>query len=357
MPNTNNPVVASLATYPGTYQAALFRRFYNAMDFVNDVTVIPNVKYKLNLTKLSVSGSARPYTGTFVAENGDLNYTPKVLSVDRAQRDIEIHPDKYRSQFLGEFMDAGSDSGNKSIPFAQYTWETIMGEQAASFNDRLAWAGVGTAAFTTFATGDTASAGDLISWNDGTRLNYYKVLANVSSNQTPVTHPAKFQNYNVEAITIGWKKRIADAISGSEYTVTTTGSVDSTNGYSAAIAVFRALPAAIQSAGAVLFCSYTDYYAIIDHYESSVGKYTMADAKIQYLPKTMNKCVLKACTWITSRRIFATPKENILYGTDRLSDMNTITTIPQHYTVEAGMTSLHGFQIRDFSAFASNDQA
>jgi len=357
MSTTNNPVVASLAAYPGKYQKELITRFYNGMDFAMDITVIPDVKSKLNLTKLSIGDTARPYTGSFVAKDGDLTYTPRVLEVFRSQRDIEVNPEKYRTTWMAEYQGPGSSSDQKAIPFAQATWELVMGEQAADINDHVAFGGVGTAAFTAFATGDTAASGALVSWSDGTRTNYYKTTASVTSGQTPVTHASKFTNYNREAIAIGLGTIITTEIAASNITPVSTGAIDSSNGYTQALAIFRSLPVAARRGGVTMYCSYTDFEAIIDHYQSSVGKYTQAEGQPMFLPNTNQQCRLLPCTWITGRRIFVGKKSNFLYGTDKLSDMNTITTIPKHYSVEASMSALHGFQIADLSAMACNNQA
>lgn len=357
MATTNNPVVSALAAYPGKYSKELITRFYNGMDFANDITVMPDVKSKLNLTKLSVNDTARPYTGTFAAKNGDLVYTPRVLEVFRSQRDMEVDPEKYRTTWMGEYQGPGSSSDQKNIPFAQAVWELVMGEQSAGINDRVAFGGLGTAAFTAFATGDTASSGAYVSWSDGTRVNYYKTLASVSSGETPVTHPAKFSDRNLEAIAKGLGTIITAEIAGSALTPYATGAIDSSNAYTALSALYRSLSVPNTRGGVTMYMSFTDFYAFVDHYQTSVQKYTQAEGQPMFLPNTNNNCLIKPCTWITGRRVFVGKKANFLYGTDKLSDMNTITTIPKHYSVEASMSALHGFQIADLGAMVCNDQA
>jgi hypothetical protein len=44
-------------------------------------------------------------------------------------------------------------------------------------------------------------------------------------------------------------------------------------------------------------------------------------------------------------------------GTDRLSDMNHIETDKHIYTMDAGISFLLGFQVRDFDAMKIGDQA
>lgn len=358
MAKTNNPDLSALAAYPGRYSKELFSRFYNGMDFMNDLTVYPNVKSKMQLTKLSVNDEPRPYTGKFEPQDGDLVYAPRELVVDLFQRDIEVDPKKYQPTFLAEMTGAGSGSDNLNIPFAAFMWETVMGEQGASLNDKTAFFGKGKAAYSLWASGSTYSTGNRVYFNDGNRVNYYVAIASTSTGQSPLTHPAKWKKENAMAITKGLGTIIADEIAGGGLTAETIGSVTSSNGYDAFMAIWRKLPAAVRAKGATIFCSYTDYDAMVDQYESAVGKYTISDNGVQFLPKTDRKCVVKPATWMNgSRRLICTPKANLVVGVDRAEDANTITTIPQHYTIEASISGVIGFQIRDLSAIVVGDQA
>jgi hypothetical protein len=360
MPNTNNPTLSALAAYPGKYEKALMTRFYNSMDFVTDVTWYPNVKHKLQFTELSVNDVPRPYTGNFAPVDDDLVYSPRTLTVDRFQRDVEIHPENYRQTWLAEHMAAGTSSANKDIPFAEFTWNTVVGEQGAALNDRTVWHGRGVSAYSLWASGSTYSVGDLVYFTpSGGRLGYYVCLASTTAGQSPSTHPAKWGNHNAQAITIGYGQLIKDAITASALTPVTTGTVNaSSNAYDQFIAVYRALPEALKSKVVTLYCSYTDYQFMVDDYENRFGKYTGQINGVQFLPKTDNKCIVKPCTWMAgARRLVCTPKTNLIAGTDRMSDLETITTIPKHYTVEGSISGVIGFQIKQLAAIVVSDQA
>lgn len=360
MPTTNNPDLSALAAYPGKYEKALMRRFYNSMDFVSDITFYPNVKHKLQFTELSVNDVPRPYTGNFSPIDGDLVYAPRTLTVDRLQRDIEVNPENYRQTWLAEQTSAGSGSNQKSIPFADYTWNTVVEEQGAALNDRSAWHGRGTAAYSLWSSGSTYAVGDLVYFTpSGGRLGYYVCLATTSTGQSPTTHPAKWGNHNVQAITIGFGQLIKDAITATTLSPVTTGAVtSSSNAYDQFIAVYRGLPEALKSKQVTLYCSYVDYQFMVDDYENRFGKYTGQINGVQYLPKTDNKCIVKPCTWMAgARRLVCTPKSNLIAGTDLLGDLGTITTIPSHYTIEASISGLLGFQIKQLAGIVVSDQA
>jgi hypothetical protein len=358
MSATNNPDLSTLAAYPGKLRGNLFRKYYNGLEFAQQVTVMPNVKYKEPLPKIVVGDRSRPFTGSFKPKSGDLSFGQRTLIVEPSQRDMEINPENYRKTYFSEFLSPGSDSSKKEIPFAQWTWETFMLAGASDINDYTAWSGKGTAAYTAFSLGSTASSGDLIYFNDGNRVNYYKVIASVTNVQTPLTHPAKFEDHNAHAIVKGWGQIILDEIGGGGLSPETIGALDSTNAFSGILELYRSTPTAMRKRDLTAYMSYTDFDAMVDQYQNSFGKYTMPDdGKPMFLPRTNNKCLVQPCSWITGRRIIITPKENIVYGTDLLSDQNTITTVPSHYTIEASVKSLHGFNFADLEAMKINDQA
>ena len=59
----------------------------------------------------------------------------------------------------------------------------------------------------------------------------------------------------------------------------------------------------------------------------------------------------------TSGRVIVTPKENLLLGTQKLTDGTTVNMVQNVWTIDAGISGLLGFQVRDYSAMVINDQA
>lgn len=356
---TNNPVVSALAAYPGKYQKQLFTLMFNGLDIASDITLIKNVKNKLGMTTLTVNDEPRPFTGTFNPQDNDLVYTDRFLTVERVQRDIEINPEKYRTTYLSEELSEGSSSDKKDVPFAKYTWEKILGEQSAAINDRTAWHGRGVAAHALFNAGTVYAVGDLVYFNDGNRVNYYKCTVITIAGETPVTHPAKWQIHNAEALCKGLGIIFAEEVTASSIVPVTTGAITSSSGaYAQFTEMWRSMPAAIRAKGATLYSSYTDYDLMVDDYEDTVGKFTIPDNGPVYLPKTNKKCLLKPATWMTdTRRLVCAPKTHIAMGTDRLNDMEKITTVPSHYTIEASVSFLVGFQIGNLAEIRISDQS
>ncbi|HMG92612.1 MAG TPA: hypothetical protein VK589_21290 [Chryseolinea sp.] len=353
--------VSALAAFPGEYEQKLFSTLINSMDIAKDITVIPNVKKKLNLTKLRVKKGARPYSGSHEPDTGDLIYTPRVLEVKVGKRDLLIDPEDYRSTWMASQVGAGSGASKKTIPFEQYVWSEVMKALGAEINDETAYFGLDLSALTVvpFDAGDTYTAGEFITFGSPTK--WYKCVTNTSAAESPTTHPAKWSDVTAIVISKGLGTIIAEEIVATTLSVTATGAI--TDGATAKTAfkkIFRAQSAAYKKAGVIVYCSYTDYEFLLDGLSENT-KYIKEDASPSgnlFLPETGRKCEVVPATWMNgSRRLICTPKENLIMGTDLLSDMNDISVIEDVYTLKTGIKFVIGWQIRDLAALKVGDQA
>jgi len=353
--------VSALAAFPGEYEQKLFSTLINSMDIAKDITLMPDVKKKMNLTKLRVKKGARPYSGTHEPDSGDLIYTPRVLEVKVGKRDLLIDPEDYRATWMASQVGAGSGASKKTIPFEQFVWAEVMKSLGAELNDEVAYFGLDLSALTVsaFAGGSTYAVGDYITFGSPTR--WYRCITITSAGQSPLTHPAKWKDVTAIVITKGLGTIIADEITATNLSVTATGSI--TDGATAKAAfkkIFRAHSDAYKAAGLITYCSYADYEFLVDGLSENT-KYTREDASPSgrlYLPETGRKNEIQPVTWMNgSRRLIATPKENLILGTDLLSDLNDIKVIEDVYTLKTGIKFTLGFQIRDLSAIKVGDQA
>jgi hypothetical protein len=357
MPNQQD--LSLLAAYPGKYLMALFTKFFSSFDVRSDVTTYTNIKSKINLTKLQINDGPRPYTGDFAPVTGDLQYIPNVLTVEKFQRDIKIKPDEYRGTFMEELLGKGSNAKNKNFPFAQFVWETVLTAQAEALNNRTAYFGVGTAAFAAYNPATAYTVGSRIAYASAVRTDYYICVTATTAGQTPETHPAKWKKQNAEAITVGFGKKIADAITGNNLVPVTTGAINSTDAYDQFTEVWRGLPEVIKIKGGKMYASVNSVEMLQDAFENQISKYTETDNSGRlFLSKTNKKCEIVPASWMSgSGRLIATPKENMIMGCDQFGDENMIDTKPEFYAVLATMSSVLGFGIRDFENMSVNDQA
>jgi hypothetical protein len=352
--------LSALAAFPGEYEEKLFSTMINSMDIASDITVLPNVKKKLNLTKLRVKKGARPYSSTHEPDSGDLIYTPRVLTVNGGKRDMLIDPEDYRASWMAMQVGKGGGANKKTIPFEQYVWAQVMIALGAEINDDTAYFGLDLSALTVtaWAGGSTYTGGtDYVTFGSPTR--WYKCVTTTTAGQSPSTTPAKWLDITARVITKGLGTIIADEIIASALSVTATGAI--TDGATAKTAfkkVFRAHSDAYKKAGLITYCSYTDYEFLLDGLSENT-KYTNPDGTVGtlYLPETGKKNEIRPVTWLNgSRRLICTPKENLILGTDLLSDMNDISVVQDVYTYKTGIKFQIGFQIRDLSALRVGDQ-
>src|SRR5437879_5642206 len=115
----SNPNLTGLAAYAGDYQQDLLTRLYQVLDAqAAGITVIPNLKSKLQLHRLVVNAGLKPYTGKFISKD-DISFSPRTLEVVKAQRDMEIEPSKYLATFMEHMRGLGENAKNMKIPFAE----------------------------------------------------------------------------------------------------------------------------------------------------------------------------------------------------------------------------------------------
>lgn len=353
--------ISALAAYAGTYQQSLFSILYNSLDAIKDVTLWPGIKNTVKMTKLSINGGAKPFTGTFAPATGDLQYTGIDLTVQPWQRDMLLRPSDYRNSFMGINRGPGENPNNKTIPFAQYVWQEFVKSLAAGINDQSIYFGVGTTAFAAYNNGTVYHAGDKISFVKANgETGYFTANGTTTAGYSPTTHPELWVDSSLLALFPGFGAQIASLITAGSVTPIVTGAITgSSDAYLLFKEMWRSLPIPVRNQGGIIYCSYADYDLLTDSYESQVTKYTEIDmlTGITYLATTQRKCEIKPCTWMTgSRRLIATRKENLIIGTDEISDLNDIATEEHVYTLDVAMSGVLGVVVRDPWMLRVSDQ-
>jgi hypothetical protein len=353
------PLLAALIAYAGKYDKQLYSTLVNGMDAANDVTLLSNIKNKLQLTKLKAGKGARPYSSNFEGgRQGDLDYSGTTLEVEMGKRDLLIEPYKYRDTWMSEVMRPGVNPDD--IPFAAYVWDQVIKELQAELNDQTIYFGFDKSTAVAFAAGATYAVGAYITFNNGVFTDYYQCVTNTVAGESPTTAPAKWKMVNAEAICVGFGKRIADAITAGKIVPVATGAVTSADAYGQFTQLWRSMPIPYRKAGANIYASWSLADSLMDDFENKVSKYVEMDPLTgdMFLAKTERKCRIVRATWMTgSGRLICTPKENLLIGTDLLSDTQKINTDIQLRTIEAGIDFELGTQIRDFEAIRVSNVA
>lgn len=367
--------VSAVTAYADEHKRSIISTLVNGLDIAKDITVIPNVKNKIALTKLSVGNGFRPYSNTTEFKSGALAFSDRYLEVLLGKREILIDVRDFKSKHLAWRTSPGNRASKtfQDMEFAPFVWQEVVKGIQRELNDETAYFGFDSSATPTFSEGATYAANAYVKYTVNGVVEYFQNISGstTTAGQDPIDTPAKWQNVTARAVVPGIKSYVDAAIAGG-FTVTTTGAI--TNGATAVAAfkeIFRDMPVAYKNFGVIVHASYTDCEFLLDGLEDAITKYTTPDvsALLQMglipIPGTNYKGWAKPATWLgTSRRLIAEPMlpgtamgMNLVMGTDLLSDLNDIKTKENLWTTEAGILVAVGFQIQDLSALRLGDQA
>lgn len=358
----SNPDVDALAAYAGKYEQKLYSTMINGMEFIDrqQIDYILNVKGKLRLTKLKITANVRPYSATEHLQ-GTSVYTERVLEVNRGKSEMEIEVLKYRDTWMNEVLKGAIDPNQ--IPFAEYFFNEYMREIGTEINNRTLYFGFDTSDAVAYDAGDAYAVGDYVTFTPaGGVLHYYKCIATASAGDTPSTDSDKWQVFDAEAFFPGFKYYIDEALTDGDLTEIVSGVVNSgSTALTAMKKVYRGLPAAYKNVETELYCSHTDFEYLLDGISDKFHQYTgkqEGSTGVLYLPDTDRKCRVMPVTWLSgSRRLIATPKANLVFGTNVLADFSKFNIVKSAlWTVKMGVVFEGGVQIRDLAAMSIGDQ-
>lgn len=364
--------VSGISAYADEHKRGLIATLVNGLDIANDIMVIPNVKNKIQLTKLAVGNGFRPYSSTHEPSTGNLVFSDRQLETLTGKIDLLIDAKEFKSKHLAWRTSPGNRASKtfNDMDFAPFVWDQVIKGLQREMNDETAYYGFDKSSATAYSEVATYAANAYITYTVNGITEYFQNISGstTTAGQDPIDTPAKWRNVTARAVVPGIKSHIDTAISGG-FSATTTGAISS--GATAVAAfkeLFRDMPVPYKNAGVIIHASYTDCEWLEDG-QSTQYQYTLADPMRQMglipILGTNGKGFAKPASWLgTSRRLIAEPMMpgtaigmNLVMGTDLLSDANDINTIPDVHTLKCGITVDLGFQIQDLSALRLGDQA
>lgn len=359
----SSPDVTAIAGYAGDHKGELFRRAVFGLEAARVFTIMPNVKDQTPLINLVVTKGLRPYDANKQMES-ELKYGKRTLKTGLGKKELKVDVQKYRDTYLSKYLDPSAHS--KKIPFAQFTNEAIIDEFGSEINESVPFFGLDKSRFSLLVPANVNNAGSLVYVDtSATQRDYYVVLTTTVAGDTPTTAPAKFQKSNGRAVADGLKIHIEEAIVSGELTEVVVGEIDNTTVFATAAfkTVFRTLPAEYRSRPHVALCSYNTFDLLEDDIEEK-QKYTVTDPTTNrtmdnavYVPGTGKKLVAVACGFMgDSKRIITTQKDNLVFGTDVISDANQIRFNPDLWEDEMGLLLNVGVNWALSDDMAINDQ-
>lgn len=368
--------VAAITAFADEHKRDIINTLVNDLDIAKDITVIPNVKNSVPLTRLLVNDGVRPYSTTHEPRPNALNFTDRTLTTRTGKRDMRIDYRAFKATHLAWRTRPGN-AANKDfndMDFAPYVWMKVAEGVKRELNDQTAYFGFDRlTGVTAYSAATVYTAGNRVTFTGTSGVQeWFEATATTVAGESPDTTPAKWLNVSARAVAPGLKTFIDAAIAAS-FPVTATGAV--TNAATALAAnqlLFRSFTPAYKNNGVIIHGSYTDYEFLLDALANRT-QYISADTKellsmgLLPVPETGGKCFFKPATWLgTSRRLIAEPiilengnayGANLVMGTDLLSDATDIEVIKDVYALNVGMSFDIGFQIQDLAALRLGNQA
>lgn len=363
--------ISAITDYADAHQRDLISTLVNGLDIARDILVIPNVKNKINLAKLTVGNGLRPYSRTKEFKSGQLQFTDRQLITQTGKREIQIDYRDFKNSYLAWRTTPGNGASKdfNNMSFAQFVWDQVIKGVQREINDETAYFGFDRSDAVAYDAEDTYAVGDIISYTQNGVLEYFICVSATTAGQSPDTHAAKWRYATARAVVPGIKHYIDEAITAGDLSEVATGAI--TDGATAKAAfkeLFRSFTAAYKGGKVIVHASHTDCEFLLDGIEN-ITKYTMPDVSALVkqglipIPGTNFNGWVKPATWLgDSRRLIAEPMApggygiNLVMGTDLLSDANQIAQTKELWTIDAGIAVELGFQIQDLDALRINDQ-
>jgi hypothetical protein len=362
-----------LADYAEENKQPLIASLVNGLDIAQDIMVVPNVKGKMKLTKLSVGNGFRPYSSTTEFKAGQLAFTKRELVTQTGKRELLIDWRDFKTTYLALRTSPGSGANKdfNNMEFAPFVWEQVIKNMQREINDETAYFGFDAGDAVAFDIGDPYDAGDYVTFAVSGVTEYFLCVDDTSAGETPITDPEKWLYVTARAVVPGIKTYVDELITSTELSEVAVGVINSgATALDGFRELFRSQSAPNQKAGQIVHASYTDCDYLMDGIEDKLTKYTTPEVSnwlkmgLIPIPGTDGRGFAKRATWLTgSRRLISSPivpgtgySKGIVMGTDLLSDGNEIKTKPNLWTLEAGIALDLGFQVPDPDAIRINDQ-
>jgi hypothetical protein len=364
--------VSAITDYGADYKKELIGRMINGMDIAKDIMVMPNIKGAKKLTKMVVANGFRPYSKTKEFKASQLVFSDRTVTTKTGKRELELDYRDFKDKYLALRSTPGNGANKdfNSMEFAPWVWDQVVKNLQREMNDETAYFGFDKEDAVAYDAGDAYAVGDYVTFAVGGVTEYFLCTATASAGDTPATDPDKWRNVTARAVTKGLKTYIDAGITAAELTEVTVGAIDTAAKAKAGfVKLFRSAIPAIKNHGVLFHASLTDCEYLLDSLED-LTKYIQFDttgavkAGLIPVPNTNGKAWVKPATWLgDSRRIIGTPvapgqtfSENLVLGTDLLTDGNDIKTVVDLWTIQAGIALDLGFQYQDPEAIIINDQ-
>jgi hypothetical protein len=156
----------------------------------------------------------------------------------------------------------------------------------------------------------------------------------------------------------GFGKLFADEIVSGEITnVVATGAINNTNAVGKFEQMCKALPPALREMPMQLYVPFGKYDAYCENYRSTYGNLPYNTKYEKISVDGFSNVDIVPASWMNNvGRVVLTQKENLIMGTDSLSDLNKIETVKQIRVLQMAIHFTLCYQFADSEVLYINDQ-
>ncbi|WP_207503818.1 hypothetical protein [Telluribacter humicola] len=358
--------ITAIQNYSGQYAPSIIRAITEQLSVADDMYVIRNLTAPRKLWRYVANKGLRPIDTSVedtTREQG--KFSSRTITPKTGMKILKVIPEELRQTFLSEQLDPNA----KEYPqgFSQYFWE----EQGKALAEEIEL-NVGDSFdpddIAAFDAADTYTVGEIVKFTrsatDGEE--FFECISATTAAQSPTTHPAKWENANARCVvkgicTIVKEERTAGNLAGN---VINTGAITNTNALTVIDgSMWDAIPEKVKKVGVTFYVSHSVFnkrVKALRQVKNDGTYYTEAEVKElrNQIIDSNGKGVIKACSWMgESQLIIATIKDNLVMGTNQLSDFNSIgkmvETLHGYKTI---LKMILAFQVQDLSVLFVNDQ-
>lgn len=350
--------ITAIAGYAGEYAPKILQQVVQNLDIAQDVTVMTGLKTSETLTKYVANDGLRPYDSDVETPSGQAgSWSKRIIDPRTAMKILKIIPEEYRGTFLARTLAANA----KDYPggYAEFFW-AVQAKKIADEINRNMYFGLDPQSILPFDPGVNYAVGARFTFDK----NYFEVTTTTTAGQTPTSTPGSFKNINGRCLGAGFGTILANEYNSLPAgNKVATGVITDVNAFDKILSMYQAMPSEKQALGGTAFVSYNTYQkfnnSLLTKFNNGTSAFELPGRPGKAIYGSNDQWNIKPCSWLgNSGRIIMTQKENLVMGTDLLSDITTIGKM---------IETIHGFlakfqmilanQFTDFDLLYVNDQA
>jgi hypothetical protein len=307
---------------------ALIGRTLNGLSFFQDQTLgrMFDLRNEVILPKYQGAKGARQLNTDIKDPKSKGAWSKRTIVPRYGMKILRFVPNDYLGTYFSEFVGVN----DKKVPFEAFVMDQEMKTLAAEINDNIYYSKYLTADAYDVAKADYV-IGNHVVFGDNSIV--YKAIATPGTAESPLTHAAKWEDADASVMMDGPGTIVAEEIAATNLIPFAGGTFDQTDGYDYILEQWGIIPEARKNSdmGMVAYASFGAAQDIATQSNTKFGSGThIANNDIEegvpfYLKGTNKRLLVIPSLWMgTSRRIIITKRKVLHFGTDLISDMNSI---------------------------------